>query len=112
MPTEFQNKVYKVTKKIPKGKVSTYKDTAHALNCKAYQAVGQALNKNPYAPQVPCHRVIAANGTLGGFATGIQKKKQLLRKEGIKIQENKIDLKRYKFKKEEQSRNNLKQTSE
>lgn len=93
MPTSFQNKVYELCKKVPKGKVTTYRDIAHALNTKAYRAVGTALNKNPYAPKVPCHRVINSNGNLGGFASGLKNKIKLLKKEGIEIKNNKIDKK-------------------
>jgi len=86
----FSEKVYNLCKKIPKGKVSTYKELAKALNSKAYRAVGQALNKNPYAPFVACHRIIASNGNLHGFASGLKNKKLLLEKEGIKIKDNKV----------------------
>ena len=91
----FSDKVYQLAKKIPKGKVSTYKELARALNTKAYRAVGQALRKNPDAPRIPCHRVVAANGTIGGFkgkTTGkeIQRKKALLKKEGICFNGNRI----------------------
>jgi len=92
---KFSNKVYNIVKKIPKGKVSTYKNVAKALNCKAYRAVGTALNKNPYAPKVPCHRVINSNGYVGGFAKGTNAKIRLLKSEGIEIRNNKIDLKKY-----------------
>ena len=94
----FAERVYAVTKKIPKGKVSTYRDIAHALKSKAYRAVGSALNKNPYAPRVPCHRVVNASGFIGGFASGSKKKVRLLRQEGIIITNNKIDLSRFKCK--------------
>lgn len=92
--SQFSKKVYRLTKKIPKGRVSTYKELARALNTKAYRAVGQALRKNPYAPQVPCHRVVASNGNIGGFngqTTGkeIQRKKAILGKEGIQFKGNK-----------------------
>lgn len=98
MVTQFQNKVYKLCKKIPKGKVSTYRELAKKLNSKAYRAVGTALNKNPYAPKVPCHRVINSDGKLGGFAKGIKKKINLLKKEGVEIKNKKINLKKYLFK--------------
>jgi len=88
--TKFQSKVYHVCSKIPKGKVSTYKEIASALDTKAYQAVGTALNKNPFAPKVPCHRVVSTNGDLGGFAHGPKEKIKLLEKEGIKIRKNKV----------------------
>jgi len=94
---KFSEKVYKVCKKIPKGKVSTYCDITHTLKTKAYRAVGNALNKNPYK-EVPCHRVINSKGHLHGFATGLKNKAKLLRKEGIEIKNNKIDLKKYLYK--------------
>jgi methylated-DNA-[protein]-cysteine S-methyltransferase len=97
MPTQFQSQVYKLCSKIPKGKVSTYKDIAKAMNSKAYRAVGSALNKNPFAPKVPCHRVISSNGECGGFAFGKEEKIKILKKEGIKIKNNKIDLIKFKF---------------
>jgi len=100
MESRFKKKVYKLCKQIPKGKVSTYKGIADKLNSKAYRAVGTALNKNPYAPEVPCHRVINSNGNIGGFASGKKNKIKLLKKEGIEIQNNKLALKKYlhKFK--------------
>ena len=68
------------------------------MNTKAYRAVGNAMNKNPYAPEVPCHRVINANGKLGGYASGLKKKIQMLKAEGIEIKDNKIDLNKYEYK--------------
>jgi len=94
----FSDSVYKVVKTIPKGKVSTYKAVAEALGNKAYRAVGNALNRNQYAPVVPCHRVISSNGSLGGFKSGIKNKIKLLKTEKIIIENNKIDLKKYFFK--------------
>ena len=84
MPTKFQNKVYELCSKVPKGKVTTYKAISEAMGTKAYRAVGRALNKNPYAPKVPCHRVVKSNGKVGGFAYGIVKKMDMLKKEGVK----------------------------
>jgi methylated-DNA-[protein]-cysteine S-methyltransferase len=91
----FYEKCYAVLRKVPKGKITTYKEIARALNSKAYRAVGTAMNKNPYAPQVPCHRVINSNGNLGGFFSGINVKIKLLKSEGIEIRNNKIDLNKY-----------------
>lgn len=88
--TSFNQKVWNLCKKIPKGKVSTYGEIARALNSKAYRAVGNALNKNPYAPVVPCHRIINSKGELHGFADGLKAKRKLLEKEGIKIKDNKV----------------------
>ncbi len=94
----FSEKCYALLRKVPAGKVTTYRDLAHALKTKAYRAVGNAMNKNPHAPEVPCHRVINTNGKLGGYAHGIKKKIQILKAEGIKIEGNKIDLNKYNFK--------------
>jgi len=103
MATEFQNKVYRLLKRIPRGKVTTYKHIAHALKCKAYRAVGMACNKNPFAPKVPCHRIISSSGNISGFkgkksGKAIKEKISLLEKEGIKVKNNKIDLSKYLYK--------------
>jgi len=90
--TTFQQQVYDLCSKIPIGKVSTYKEIAHALGKSgfAYRAVGMALNKNPFAPKVPCHRVVGSDGSLGGFAFGSKKKIALLTTEGVEINNNKV----------------------
>jgi methylated-DNA-[protein]-cysteine S-methyltransferase len=83
--TEFQEKVYAIVKKVPKGKTTTYKAIALKLNSSP-RAVGQALKVNPYAPIVPCHRVIMSDGKIGGYAgkspKNIKKKIQMLKEEG------------------------------
>ena len=84
--TKFQIKVWKYLKRIPKGKVKTYKEVAIAINIpKAARAVANACASNPYAPNVPCHRVIRSDGSLGGFSApgGTKAKKKLLKKEGF-----------------------------
>ena len=86
----FREKCYNLLKKVPSGRVTTYKAIANALGTRAYRAVGNALHKNPHAPLVPCHRVVKSSGEIGGFALGIKKKIEMLQKEGIKIRENKI----------------------
>jgi O-6-methylguanine DNA methyltransferase len=87
----FNQAVWAATKKIPKGKVATYGVIAKMIRRpKASRAVGNALNKNPYAPQVPCHRVVRSDGSIGGFASGPKKKIALLTKEGVKISNNKV----------------------
>lgn len=99
MPTKFQEKVYKICSRIPKGKVSSYKAIAKQLKSKAYRAVGSAMNKNPYSPRVPCHRVINDDGRLGGFASGLKNKIKMLKKEGVEIKNNRVDRKYfYSFK--------------
>lgn len=86
----FNAKCYELLKLIPKGKVTTYALMAHALNTKAYQAVGNAMAANPTPIIVPCHRVVKTNGELGGFALGAKKKQQLLEQEGLEIKDNQI----------------------
>lgn len=96
--TKFAQSVYDATCKIPKGKVTTYKLIALAIqNPRAIQAVGNALSVNPFAPNVPCHRVIASDGTLGGYfgdsatekeSDKIKLKISLLKNEGVIINEN------------------------
>ena len=81
--------------KIPKGRVTTYGLVARRLNTKAYRAVGNACRRNPYAPRVPCHRVVRSNGTVGGFGgktsgNNVNKKIQLLRKENVEIRNGRI----------------------
>lgn len=94
---EFYRKIYALCRKIPKGKVTTYKILAEKLGTKAYRAVGAAMNLNPYGilncngkDMVPCHRVVASSGHLHGFAHGLKKKAELLEKEGIKVVTDKI----------------------
>ncbi len=94
----FYEKCYKILRKVPPGKVTTYKDIAKCLNSKAYRAVGTAMNKNPYAPSVPCHRVINSDGKVGNFASGQGKKIIMLKKEGIEIKNGKINLKKFGYK--------------
>lgn len=98
MKPTFSQLCYEILKKVPKGKVTTYKSIADALGTKAYRAVGNAMNKNPHAPEVPCHRVVKSNGELGGFAQGIKQKLALLKSEGIKIKNSRIDLEKYEYK--------------
>src|SRR5947208_495478 len=88
----FNQKVWAMCARIPQGRVVTYADIARALGSKAYRAVGNALNKNPYAPAVPCHRVVGSSGSLTGFAGGLEKKRKLLEKEGIPFAGQKVDL--------------------
>lgn len=83
--SEFCRKVWAACMKIPKGKVRTYKWIAQEIgHPKAYRAVGNALAENPFAPVVPCHRVIRSDGKLGGYSKGINKKIDLLEKERVK----------------------------
>ena len=89
--SSFASLVYSATKQIPSGRVSTYGAIAKAIDRpQAARAVGQALNRNPCWPEVPCHRVVDSTGKLTGFATGLTNKRQLLRKEGIIIKNDNV----------------------
>ena len=74
----FAQKVWAITARIPRGKVVTYADIAKSLKSTGYRAVGQALHRNPYAPGVPCHRVVGQDGSLTGYRWGIERKQALL----------------------------------
>jgi len=94
----FAQKIYSLINKIPKGRITTYKQIAIALKTKAYRAIGQALKKNPCAPQVPCHRVVCGDGRVGGYqGKNSNKKIELLKKEGIIVEKGKINDFKKKF---------------
>ena len=86
----FNERCYKLLSKIPKGRITTYKEIAKAVDTKAYRAVGKAMAKNPNVIDVPCHRVIKSDGSIGGYALGIDKKIRLLKKEGITIKRMRV----------------------
>ena len=84
--TEFQRKVYLELLNVPCGETISYGELARRIGCGSAQAVGQALKRNPFAPDVPCHRVIASDGRIGGFGgaregENIAKKRKLLEME-------------------------------
>ena len=86
--TKFQLKVWSYLKKIPRGSVKTYSQVAKAIRKpRAVRAVANAIGKNPYAPKIPCHRVIRSDGSLGGYSGkgGLKTKRLLLKKEGITL---------------------------
>ena len=86
--TPFQLKVWNYLKKIPRGSVKTYTQVAKGIGKPlAVRAVANAIGKNPYAPRIPCHRVIRSDGSLGGYSGkgGIETKKLLLKREGITL---------------------------
>jgi methylated-DNA-[protein]-cysteine S-methyltransferase len=88
----FDQKVWAMTVRIPPGKVTTYGAIARRLGTQAYRAVGMALNRNPYAPAVPCHRVVGSNGKLTGYAGGLPRKKKMLTAEGVSMKGDRVDL--------------------
>ncbi len=86
--TKFQLAVWNEIAKIPFGETRTYKDLAIAIGKpSSSRAVANACGKNPYAPDIPCHRVIRSDGKLGGYSGkgGVKTKKQLLKLEGYRF---------------------------
>ena len=81
--TLFQQRVWQVLLTIPYGETVSYGELARMIGCKSAQAVGQAVGANPIALLIPCHRVIAAHGQIGGYEYGIEIKKRLLELENI-----------------------------
>lgn len=91
MASGFDKQVRLILEKIPRGRVSTYKQIAIATGKpNAARAVGNACNRNPDAPGVPCHRVVCGNAAVGGYARGVGGKIALLRGEGIAVRHGKI----------------------
>jgi len=84
--TDFQRKVWAALAEIPFGQVCSYADVARAVDCpRGFRAVGAANARNPLPILIPCHRVVTADGTLGGYAGGAKMKATLLALEGVKI---------------------------
>ena len=84
--TPFQRKVYMELLNVPTGTTITYGELARRIGCRSAQAVGQALKRNPFAPYVPCHRVVAADGSIGGYfgkreGEMIEQKRKLIEEE-------------------------------
>jgi len=87
---KFKERVLEIVKKISKGKTMSYKELAKLAGCpRAWRAVGNVLSKNK-DPKIPCHRVIRSDGKVGGYNQGIEKKIALLKKEGLKIKNEKV----------------------
>lgn len=86
--TPFQRRVYLELLNVPAGKTITYGELAQRIGCSSAQAVGQALKRNPFAPEVPCHRVVAADGSIGGYfgrreGEMVKRKRKLLDEEQL-----------------------------
>lgn len=91
----FKNKIYTLTKKIPRGKVATYGQLAAlAGKPKAARAVGMCMRTNPNAPMIPCHRVVSATGQLTGYSAkgGVNQKRKMLIEEGVQFIGSRINL--------------------
>lgn len=90
MVTGFKDKIYSQLKKVPEGRVTTYKELAKIVDSRAYRVVGRIMNMNPYAPEVPCHRVVNSDGSIGGYAGGVDEKVKMLESEGVEVKDNRI----------------------
>ncbi len=94
---DFKIRCFNLVKKIPRGRVSTYKEVALALGSSNFRLVGSILSEN-FDECVPCHRVILSSGKLGGFNRGLVEKRELLESEGILIVNDRVvDFKRVLF---------------
>ncbi len=96
----FSSKVYRILGKVPPGKVTTYGALARAAgNSKAAHAVGAVLRANPHPIVVPCHRVVMSDGRIGGYGgkDGSSRKIALLKKEGVEVVDQRVDLSKYLF---------------
>ena len=87
---DFNERCYELLKLIPEGKVTTYKELARALGTRAWRAVGSAMAKNKNLVVIPCHRVVRSNGTIGQYASGTDKKSELLIEEGVTVANGKV----------------------
>ncbi len=91
--TQFERDVYVATFRIPKGKISTYKLIAEKIGKpKAYRAVANALHKNPLSPVVPCHRVVASDGSFKGDKKGADWRRSMVQREGVPIEKGKVKI--------------------
>lgn len=100
MAKTAQGLVYEITSRIPKGKVATYGQIARMVGKpKAARMVGHYMKVNPYAPRVPCHRVVGASGVLTGYSLGgVDVKRKLLTREGVEFIGNRVNLPKSQWK--------------
>lgn len=97
----LKDKVYQLTSRIPKGKVTTYGTIAKKLKVDSARPIGNILHVNPFAPDVPCHRVVNSQGYLAknfGAKGKIATQAKRLKEEGVKVVNNQVDLKKYLWK--------------
>jgi methylated-DNA-[protein]-cysteine S-methyltransferase len=105
----YQKAILRILAEVPKGKVTTYGDLAKELSKRnskwspnASRAVGTTMKNNPCGPQIPCHRVIKSDGSVGNFRGGEKgakgEKIEMLRDEGVTVLNGKIDLNEYRHK--------------
>ncbi len=86
----YQHNLQRLLLKIPHGKVSTYREIAHAMGMCAYRFVGQLLHKNPHPDKFPCYKVVQSDGKLGGFALGDAEKIRRLKADGVSVKNGKV----------------------
>lgn len=91
-----KKELWKLLRRIPKGKITNYKILARKLKTHS-RAVGRLLAKNPDPDKIPCFKVISSDGKLGGYSLGLKEKIRKLKEDGIKIKNNKINLKKYLY---------------
>ena len=88
---KLEEKIYQKLLQVPFGYVTTYGELAKAINLKNGQrVVGQIMKKNPFPVIIPCHRVVKSDGTVGGYAYGVEIKKHMLSNEGLDFINNRI----------------------
>ena len=88
----IEKKIYKKLLQVPSGRITTYAELSRSIGLKHGQRlIGQIMKKNPFPVIVPCHRVVKSNREVGGYAFGVNIKKNMLSKEGICIKNNKIE---------------------
>ncbi len=85
-----KEKIYDLLRQIPRGRVTTYGEIAAKLGSRAFRAVGKIVGQNRDIPATPCHRVVRADGFIGGYAFGVDKKIALLKSEGLNVKNGKI----------------------
>lgn len=93
---EFNEKCYAAIRRVPKGRVVTYKQVAKAVGCKAYRAVGSAMRNN-FDASIPCHRVVKSDGSMGNYNRGVALKEKLLKSEGVVVVGGRIDLQKFSY---------------
>ncbi|MEW6221950.1 MAG: MGMT family protein [Candidatus Hadarchaeota archaeon] len=94
----FQERVLEAVVKVPRGKVTTYKELARAVGRpRAWRAVANVLAGNPHPVKIPCHRVVRSDGGVGGYKLGVKRKIELLSSEAVEINKRKVRLSRHLF---------------
>ncbi len=94
----MEEKLRELLRKVPPGRVTTYKELSLALGMeKGWRAVAKLLSKNTRLVEIPCHRVVCSDGRIGGYRWGVRRKIALLEREGVRIEAGRVDLGKYFF---------------